>query len=143
MNWTEGYLNDIANELGEAAMRGVVRRFTDPVKAERDLTLARVARISQACHHITYSRVGDAGMIAKLNIPEIDYHGWAMKFADDQGNPDYTCWSDHEFVREYWRDNPQLRCVEKSRGNRIFIPGTNDRMIEIPVPKAPKEAVAA
>ncbi len=140
MSWTDTYLDDLSRELGEAAMRGVVRRLTDPVKAERDLVLSRISRISEACHHITYARVGEAGMIAKLNIPEIDYHGWAMKFSDESGNPNYACWSDPEFVREYWRDNPQLRCVEKSRGNKVFIPGTNDRTVEITVPKPAQRA---
>lgn len=121
LNFAESYYDSLVETLGEAAAIRIVRGMTEPVKVQRDLTLARVRRIAQASHHITYSKRGDIDFIATLNIPEIDYHGWAMKFADRDGNPDYQCWKDPEFVREYKRDNPELRCCEGKRTNRIAL----------------------
>lgn len=119
MNWADTYFDSLVDSFGEAGAMRIVRGLAEPVKVQRDLTLARVQRIAKATQHITYARRGEIDMIATLNIPEIDYHGWAMKFADKDGNPDYSCWKDPEFVREYKRDNPELRCCEGKRTNRI------------------------
>jgi hypothetical protein len=119
LNWADSYYESLVQELGESFAVRMVRGIGDSVRVQRDLTLARVQRIAKTTQHLTYARKGEAGMIATLNIPELDYHGWAMKFADANGNPDYSCWKDPEFVREYKRDNPELRCHEGKRTNRI------------------------
>lgn len=136
MNWTESFLQSLERAHGPAYVDAVCRGCSEKLQMERMRTMERVQRIATASQHLRHIAKGELDMVAQFDIPSVDYHGWAVKFADKNGNPDYTCWRDPEFLREYWRDNPELRCAEGKRTNRIVVPGKPAEFVTIPVPKA-------
>jgi hypothetical protein len=119
MDWFGEFFNSFALVYGEDALHRLHTECVKKETAQRNLTKARILRIAEASHHITYAARGEIGMRADLDIPTDDYHGWARKFADPDGTPNYECWRDDEWIREYKRDNPQLVCKEVS-GNPVF-----------------------
>jgi len=136
MNWTENFLISVERAHGAAYVDRICRESMDDLAAQRDLTLAKIRNVATASAHLTHIAKGEIDMIARFDIPAVDYHGWAMKFADKDGNPNYACWRNEEFLREYWRDNPELRCAEGKRMNRVFMPGKPDGYVSVPFPKS-------
>jgi len=110
MDWIDSYMASIGRTFGEERVRKLQTRFVRREEAIRNLTIARMRRIAEASHHLTYAARGEGEVKADFTIPAADYHGWARKFADADGTPNYECWDDPEWIREYKRDNPQLVC---------------------------------
>jgi len=59
----------------------------------------------------------DTGEV-KLQVHPYFYHHWGQKLG-------YECWSDEAFVREFIRDNEEVRVKNRSRQCRVgFVSGT-------------------
>lgn len=50
-----------------------------------------------------------------MTVDPIAYHYWGSRLG-------YQCWRDRQFVREFLRDNPEVRVKTQARSNRIIRP---------------------
>ena len=77
----------------------------------------------QAAKHTSERHRSIEGLGQKVgSIPGDAYHFWGHKLG-------YQCWDDPQFLKEFWRDNPQ--CKVNSGGTKEisvgWVPSTNVR----------------
>lgn len=122
--------NDLQNALADDAQAVFSDDFLveivedlyrpDAQAAKLKMAMMRQARIRAASDHLHYHAIEGVGTPMHRTETEV-YHQWARRFGRENGDdiPDYSCWNDDQFVREWLRDNPEVRVPVEKNGNRV------------------------
>ena len=54
-----------------------------------------------------------------MQVDAFAFHWWGQQLG-------YECWDDDEFLREFYRDNPECRVKYKPRTASIIVPGMHE-----------------
>jgi hypothetical protein len=95
-------------------VRDFVRTLTDEQRAEEELAYASQQRIATATQRLDHSFMDGLGELHMRVDAEVFWH-WARKEGKD-------CWNDKGFIREFKRDNPDVRVLNRPRKTSILRP---------------------
>lgn len=60
--------------------------------------------------------IDSMGMVPTMAVDGAVFHYWGQRLG-------YECWDDPQFIREFQRDNPEVRAKYKARRTTLFMPG--------------------
>lgn len=114
----DGATVDLGADLWEEIVQDLYA--PDAMQARLRIALMQSARIAAASNYMTHRFIDGMGEI-KHRTPVEAYHAWAQRFGYENGDdvPDYSCWDDPSFVREWVRDNPEVRVPSGKKTNRV------------------------
>ncbi len=100
------------------------RVLENAYKAEEDAAFRHMAALRQRRIRVASDRVKQGATegtgMPEMHLDPVIYHAWARRFRDPKtGWYDYSCWQDKEFVREFIRDNEEVRIRVERPGNRV------------------------
>jgi hypothetical protein len=101
------FARDLAAARGEEFVRDFCATLVDEQRAEEEVAFAsqqRIAATTQLFDNIFMEGLGELHMRVD---PEVYFH-WMRKEGKE-------CWNDKSFLREFKRDNPDVRVLTKSR----------------------------
>jgi len=102
------FWEEVLTEIYRAEDAGVKARMAQ-------IRQARIKHASDLMTHLVADGIG-----APVHKTDVEtYHAWAWHFRDEQDRPDYSCWNDDTFIREWVRDNPEVRVKLDKPGNRV------------------------
>ena len=104
----DAFYEEILQEMYRAEDAGVKARMAQ-------IRQARIKHASDIMHHLVADGIGTP--VHKTDVET--YHAWAWHFRDEHDQPDYSCWNDPGFIREWVRDNPDVRVKVDKRGDRV------------------------
>ena len=108
---------DLGSDYWARVLDNVYR--AEEEEAFRQMALLRQRRVRAASDRVKQGYTEGTGM-PEMNLDPVIYHAWARRFRDAKtGWYDYSCWQDKEFVREFIRDNEEVRIKVEKRGNRV------------------------
>lgn len=98
---------EVIRELQEGSMFNhlAIRREQRAIAAEEDYTDRRFMKFGRL----------------RMRITEEAYHYWGQRLG-------YKCWRDKSFLREYERDNPEVRIRSRPRATTVRHPGMPGRV---------------
>jgi hypothetical protein len=105
------FARQLAAARGEEWVRDFCRTLADEQRAEEEVAFASQQRIAAATQRIEHSWFDGLGECHMRIDPEVYYH-WMRKEGKD-------CWNDKSFIREFKRDNPDVRVLTKSRKTMV------------------------
>jgi hypothetical protein len=79
--------------------------------AQEWLVKARQARIAKATQLLEKSHIEGVGE-CHMRVDSYIYHTYGKKYG-------YAIWNDKNFVREFKRDNPEVRVTKPRRGPKV------------------------
>jgi len=112
LGW-EQFAADLAAARGEEFVRDFCRTLTDEQRAEEELAFASQRRIAAASDRLGTIMDGFGELHMQLD-PMVFFH-WVSKLGKD-------CWNDKSFIREFKRDNPEVRVRTKPRKTSVLRP---------------------
>ncbi len=101
------FARDLAAARGEEWVRDFYRTLTDEQRAEEEVAFASQQRIAAATQRLDNKFMDGLGECHMRVDPEVYFH-WVRKEGRE-------CWNDKSFLREFKRDNPDVRVLTKSR----------------------------
>jgi predicted dithiol-disulfide oxidoreductase (DUF899 family) len=113
LGW-EQFAADLAAARGEEFVRDFCRTLTDEQCAEEELVFASQRRIAAATERLDTMFMDGLGELHMRVDPEVFFH-WVRKEGKD-------CWNDKNFIREFKRDNPDVRVLARSRKTSVLRP---------------------
>jgi hypothetical protein len=113
LGW-EQFVADLAAARGEEFVRDFVRTLTDEQRAEEEVAFASQRRIAAATERLDNSFMDGLGELHMRVDPEVFFH-WIRKEGKD-------CWNDKQFIREFKRDNPDVRVLARPRKTSVLRP---------------------
>jgi len=104
-----GMTQCLAEMLGPDTARGLIKDIYRGERARIVMSRQRQAQIARQTKgdHVGIDQVGALTM----EIDDRVYHYWGQRLG-------YKCWSDPAFLREFKRDNPEVRVKNVMRPNR-------------------------
>jgi hypothetical protein len=113
LGW-EQFAADLARAHGEEFVRDFCRTLTDEQRAEEELAFASQRRIATATQSIDNCFMDGLGELHMRVDAEVFFH-WVKKEGKD-------CWNDKNFIREFKRDNPDVRTLARPRKTSVLRP---------------------
>jgi hypothetical protein len=113
LGW-EQFAADLAAARGEEFVRDFVRTLTDEQRAEEELAFSSQKRIAAATHRLDHSFMDGLGELHMRVDPEVFWH-WVRKEGKD-------VWNDKGFLKEFKRDNPDVRVLTRPRKTSVLRP---------------------
>jgi hypothetical protein len=104
----------LTQAFGAEFVEDFCRTLTDQRRAEEELAFSRQRAIAAATERIEQSWWDGLGECHMSLDPTIFWH-WCRKEGRE-------CWGDPSFVREFKRDNPEVRVKSKARKTTILRP---------------------
>lgn len=101
------FARDLARARGEAFVRDFCQTLVDEQRAEEEVAFASQQRIAAATQRLENSWFDGLGECHMRLDPEVFFH-WVRKEGRE-------CWNDRNFVREFKRDNPEVRVRSRPR----------------------------
>ena len=102
------FWEEVLTEIYRAEDAGVKARMAQ-------IRQARIKHASDLMTHLVADGIGTP--VHKTDVET--YHAWAWHFRDEHDRPDYSCWNDDGFIREWVRDNEDVRVKVDKRGDRV------------------------
>lgn len=102
------FWEEVLTEIYRAEDAGVKARMAQ-------IRQARIKHASDLMTHLVADGIGTP--VHKTDVET--YHAWAWHFRDEHDRPDYSCWNDDTFIREWVRDNEDVRVKVDKRGDRV------------------------
>lgn len=81
-------------------------------KAQAEAQKKAMAALNQQLHR----HVDGLGQLS-ARIPVDSYHYWGQRLG-------YACWKDDDFVKGFFRDNPECRVNSKAENTTLLVNGT-------------------
>ena len=118
--WEQALADGAGVLCGEGMWEMVLENIyrADDAKVRAHKAQVRQARIKHASDMTTMM------WHPALGVPEHrtdieTFHAWAWRFRDQYDRPDYSCWNDKQFVKEWIRDNESGRVNVEKPGNKV------------------------
>jgi hypothetical protein len=105
------FARQLAAAHGEGFVRDFCKTLLDEQRAEEEVAHAsqqRIAAASERLENCFIDGIGECHMRVDADV----YFHWVRKLGKD-------CWNDKQFIREFKRDNPDVRLLTKSRKNTV------------------------
>lgn len=112
-------MEGIIQEYGEDMTRAVMREFRQGHEVDKVLARVRQAKIAAASEHLQRTQMEGLGQL-RARIDGTAFLDWHVRTGGQ-------CWRDKGFIREYLRDNPDVRVAPRSGRTRISVPRTIGR----------------
>jgi hypothetical protein len=113
LEW-EQFAADLGAAHGEEFVRDFCRTLTDEQRAEEELAFASQRRIAAATERLDTMFMDGLGELHMRVDAEVFFH-WVRKEGKD-------CWNDKGFIREFKRDNSDVRVLTKPRKTSVLRP---------------------
>jgi hypothetical protein len=113
LGW-EQFAADLARAHGEEFVRDFCRTLTDEQRAEEELAFASQQRIAAATQRLDNSFLDGLGELHMRVDAEVFFH-WVKREGKE-------VWNDKKFIREFKRDNPDVRMLTRSRKTMVMRP---------------------
>jgi len=110
----ENFAADLAKVHGWKFVRDFCRTLTDEHRAEEEMAFSQQRKIAAANDAIDAAYFEGLGECHMRLDPEVFFH-WIRKEGKD-------CWNDKQFLKEFKRDNPEVRVTGRSRKTSVVRP---------------------
>jgi hypothetical protein len=108
------FASDLAQAHGWDFVRNFCKTLTDEHRAEEEMAYSRQREIAAASERLDSAFFDGLGECHMRVDPEVFFH-WIRKEGKD-------CWNDKNFIREFKRDNPDVRVLNQSRKSFVVRP---------------------
>jgi hypothetical protein len=114
VNEWQGFADSLTQAFGAEFVEDFIRTLQDEKRAEEELAFSSQRRIAAATERLEQCWFDGLGEKHMSLDPEVFWH-WVRKEGKD-------CWGDKNFVREFKRDNPEVRVKSKPRKVTVLRP---------------------
>jgi len=106
LEWDQ-FARDLARAHGEGFVRDFCKSITDEVEAERELAFSKQRKIAAATARLDQCYLDGLGECHMRVSQEVFWH-WVHRYGKD-------VWNDKSFLKEFKRDNPDVRVLARPR----------------------------
>jgi|SRR5215469_14640761 len=106
LEWDQ-FARDLAAAHGEGFVRDFCKSITDEVEAERELAFSKQRKIAAATARLDQCYLDGLGECHMRVDQEVFWH-WVRRYGRE-------IWNDKSFLKEFKRDNPEVRVLARPR----------------------------